>query len=388
MGRPALEVADIFRSHGPAWRKQQAGHLSLGQLKVMSAIEQCRTAALGGHALHCDACNHQEISYNSCRNRHCPKCQARAAQKWLEARQADLLPVEYYHVVFTLPEPISAIAYANKAAIYRLLFEVAAETLMTIAADPKHLGAQIGVTLVLHSWGSALTHHPHVHGIVPGGGISRDGERWVACRRGFFLPVRVLSRLFRRRFTEELEKLHHAQQLQFFGEHKNLADAGAFSRWLAPLSACEWVVYAKRPFAGPEAVLAYLSRYTHRVAISNRRLVAMDEAGVTFRWKDYRVKGRTRHKMMTLDPAEFMRRFLLHVLPSGFHRIRHYGLLANAGRRENLARARRLLNIPPPEPVGDDAIATVLPSFVCRCCGATMRVVEIIIRRQPIRAPP
>lgn len=388
MGRPALEVADIFRSHGPAWRKQQAGHLSLGQLKVMSAIEQCRTAALGGHALHCDACNHQEISYNSCRNRHCPKCQARAAQKWLEARQADLLPVEYYHVVFTLPEPISAIAYANKAAIYRLLFDVAAETLITIAADPKHLGAQIGATLVLHTWGSALTHHPHVHGIVPGGGISRDGKRWVACRRGFFLPVRVLSRLFRRRFTEELEKLHHAQQLQFFGEHKNLADAGAFSRWLAPLSACEWVVYAKRPFAGPEAVLAYLSRYTHRVAISNRRLVAMDEAGVTFRWKDYRVKGRTRHKMMTLDPAEFMRRFLLHVLPSGFHRIRHYGLLANAGRRENLARARRLLNIPPPEPARDELAVTAVPNFVCRCCGATMRVVEIIIRQQPIRAPP
>ncbi len=388
MGRPALEVADIFRSHGPAWRKQQAGHLSLGQLKVMSAIEQCRTAALGGHALHCDACNHQEISYNSCRNRHCPKCQARAAQKWLEARQADLLPVEYYHVVFTLPEPISAIAYANKAAIYRLLFDVAAETLITIAADPKHLGAQIGATLVLHTWGSALTHHPHVHGIVPGGGISRDGKRWVACRRGFFLPVRVLSRLFRRRFTEELEKLHRAGQLQFFGEHKNLADAGAFSRWLAPLRACEWVVYAKRPFAGPEAVLAYLSRYTHRVAISNRRLVAMDEAGVTFRWKDYRVKGRTRHKTMTLDPAEFMRRFLLHVLPNGFHRIRHYGLLANARRQVNLAKARQLLNMPPPEPVGDDTIAAAVPSFVCRCCGATMRVVEIVVRRQPIRAPP
>jgi hypothetical protein len=315
MGRPALEVADIFRSHGPAWRAQQAGHLSLGQLKVMSAVEQCRTAALGGHALRCDACDHQEISYNSCRNRHCPKCQARAAQRWLEARQADLLPVEYYHVVFTLPEPISAFAYANKAAIYRLLFDVAAETLLTIAADPKHLGAQIGATLVLHTWGSALTHHPHVHGIVPGGGLSPDGNHWVACRRGFFLPVRVLSRLFRRRFVEELEKLHRAGQLRFFGEHAGLADTGAFDRWLGPLRSCEWVVYAKRPFAGPAAVLAYLSRYTHRVAISNRRLVAMDENGVSFRWKDYRAKGRTRHKTMTLAAGEFMRRFLLHVLP-------------------------------------------------------------------------
>ncbi|MBI5786108.1 MAG: IS91 family transposase [Rhodocyclales bacterium] len=388
MGRPALEVADIFRAHGPLWREQQAGHLSLGQLKVMSAIEQCRTATLGGHALRCDACDHQEISYNSCRNRHCPKCQARAAQRWLEARQAELLPVEYYHVVFTLPEPIGAIAYTNKAAIYRLLFDVAAETLLTIAADPKHLGAQIGATLVLHTWGSALTHHPHVHGIVPGGGISADGERWVACRRGFFLPVRVLSRLFRRRFLEELEKLHRAGQLQFFGEHIRLADAGAFARWLAPLRSCEWVVYAKRPFAGPEAVLAYLSRYTHRVAISNRRLVAMNEHGVSFRWKDYRAKGRTRHKTMTLATGEFMRRFLLHVLPTGFHRIRHYGLLANAGRRGYLATARALLKVPPPAPVTDEAVAVPVPTFVCRCCGAAMRVVEIVMRQQPIRAPP
>lgn len=388
MGRPALEVADIFRAHGPAWREQQAGHLSLGQLKVMSAIEQCRTAALGGHALRCDACDHEEISYNSCRNRHCPKCQARAAQRWLEARQADLLPVEYYHVVFTLPEPISAIAYANKAAIYRLLFDVAAETLATIAADPKHLGAQIGATLVLHTWGSALTHHPHVHGIVPGGGISADGERWVACRRGFFLPVRVLSRLFRRRFIEELEKLHRTGQFRFFGEQQGLTDPIAFARWLAPLRASEWVVYAKRPFAGPEAVLAYLSRYTHRVAIANRRLVAMDEHGVTFRWKDYRAKGHTRHKTMTLVAGEFMRRFLLHVLPTGFHRIRHYGLLANAGRREYLATARALLKVLPPAPVSEEAAVVPVPTFVCRCCGAAMRVVEIVMRQQPIRAPP
>jgi hypothetical protein len=388
MGRPALEVADIFRNHGPAWRQAQAGHLSLSQLKVMSAVEQCRTAALGGHALRCDACDHQEISYNSCRNRHCPKCQARAAQRWLEARQADLLPIEYYHVVFTLPEPISALAYTNKAILYRLLFDVAAETLMTISADPKHLGARIGATLVLHTWGSAMTHHPHVHGIVPGGGISPDGERWLACRRGFFLPVRVLSRLFRRRFTEELERLHRANQLRFFGDQAALADAGAFVRWLAPLRSGEWVVYAKRPFAGPAVVLAYLSRYTHRVAISNRRLLAMDDNGVRFRWKDYRAKGRTRQKTMTLAPDEFMRRFLLHVLPGGFHRIRHYGLLANAGRRESLAKARALLNAPRLEPTVNETAVTPAPTFVCRCCGAVMRVVEIVLRGPLIRAPP
>ena len=280
MGRCALEVADIFRTYGPAWRQAQQGHLSLGQLKVMSAIEQCRSAALGGHVLRCNGCGHVEIAYNSCRNRHCPKCQAKAAERWLEARQVDLLPVEYYHVVFTLPAPISEIAYTNKAVIYRLLFEVAADTLQTIAADPKHLGAEIGVTLVLHTWGSALTHHPHVHGIVPGGGLSLDGNRWVACKPGFFLSVRVLSRLFRRRFLEALVQAHRTGQLKFFGKHTRLADATAFAEWLAPLRKCEWVVYAKRPFAGPAAVLAYLSRYTHRVAISNRRLVALDERGV------------------------------------------------------------------------------------------------------------
>jgi len=391
--RPALEVADIFRRHGAAWRAAQHGHLSLGQLKVMSAIEQCRSAALGGHVLCCDACAHIEVSYNSCRNRHCPKCQGAAAQRWLEARQADLLPVEYYHVVFTLPALISAIAYTNKALIYRLLFELAAETLTTIAADPKHLGAKIGATLVLHTWGSAMTHHPHVHGIVPGGGLSADGQRWVACRRGFFLPVRVLSRLFRRRFVEELSKAHASGALKFFGEFATLADACAFQRWLVPLRACDWVVYAKRPFAGPEAVLAYLSRYTHRVAISNRRLVSLDEHGVSFRWKDYRDKGRTRHKTMTLEAGEFMRRFLLHVLPAGFHRIRHYGLLANVGRRENLARARRLLanssgsedsNSSQPTPSTRNAP----PLFVCRCCGAAMMVIDTLPRAPSIRAPP
>jgi len=291
VGRPALEVADIFRIHGPAWRHAQRGHLSLGQLKVMSAIEQCRSAALGGHVLRCKGCGSDQIAYNSCRNRHCPKCQSAAARRWLEARQNDLLPVEYYHVVFTLPGPIAEIAYQNKALIYGLLFDVAAETLLSIAADPKHLGASIGATLVLHTWGSALTHHPHVHGIVPGGGLSTDANRWVACKRGFFLSVRVLSRLFRRRFLEELDQLHRSGRLQFFGEHVALADAHSFTRWLRPLRQCEWVVYAKRPFAGPAAVLAYLSRYTHRVAISNSRLLAMDEHGVRFRWKNYRARG-------------------------------------------------------------------------------------------------
>ena len=393
MGRPALEVADIFRRFGPAWRDARRGHLSLPQLKVMSAIEQCRSAALGGHVLRCEACDHQEISYNSCRNRHCPKCQAKAAQRWLEARQADLLPVEYYHVVFTLPAPIADLAYANKAVIYRLLFEVAAETLATIAADPKHLGAQIGVTLILHTWGSAMTHHPHVHGIVPGGGLSPDRTRWVACRRGFFLSVRVLSRLFRRRFLEELAKAHHDGQLKCLGELAGLADLQAFARWIAALKGCEWVVYAKRPFAGPEAVLAYLSRYTHRVAISNRRLVSLDECGVYFRWKDYRAKGRTRQKTMTLSPAEFMRRFLLHVLPDGFHRIRHYGLLANVGRRENLARVRELLAVSSPGAEAGRSTETALPhveppTFVCPCCGSAMIVIETLARMPAIRAPP
>ena len=289
MGRPVLEVADIFRVHGPAWRAAQRGHLSLGQLKVMSAIEQCRSAAMGGHVLRCEGCGTDQVSYNSCRNRHCPKCQSTAAQRWLEARQADLLPVEYYHVVFTLPAAIADLAYQNKAAIYGLLFDMAAEVLQAIAGDAKHLGARIGATLVLHTWGSALTHHPHVHGIVPGGGLAPDGRSWVACRPGFFLPVRVLSRLFRRRFLEALQQLQLSGKLQFFGEHASLCEANTFAHWLAPLRRQEWVVYAKRPFAGPQAVLAYLSRYTHRVAISNSRLVAVDERGVSFRWKDERL---------------------------------------------------------------------------------------------------
>ena len=398
MARPALEVADIFRAHGPAWRLKQAGHLSLGQLKVMSAIERCRSAALGGHVLLCQACEHTQIAYNSCRNRHCPKCQASAARRWLEARQADLLPVDYFHVVFTLPAPVSDIAYYNKSVVYGILFQAAAETLRTIAADPKHLGARIGVTLVLHTWGSAMTHHPHVHGIVPGGGLSLDGERWVACRPGFFLPVRVLSRLFRRVFLEKLCTAHQAGKLQCCGKHANLANPTAFAEWLKPLRQCEWVVYAKRPFAGPDAVLAYLSRYTHRVAIANSRLITMDEQGVTFKWKDYRAKQRVRHKTMSLAPDEFMRRFLLHVLPSGFHRIRHYGLIANTTRRDNLVRARELLMSENTEALMDatanngdaadrdhrDASIT----YVCPDCGAAMIIIETFERGPLPRAPP
>jgi hypothetical protein len=387
--RPDLEVAEIFRTAGPAWRHQEHGHLSLAQLKVMSAIEQCRSSALGGHVLLCENCNEPQIAYNSCRNRHCPKCQGSAALRWLDDRQADLLPVEYYHVVFTLPAPISAISYYNKEIIYGLLFEIAAQTLQIIAADRKHLGARIGATLVLHTWGSALTHHPHVHGIVPGGGLAIDADRWVGCRPGFFLPVRVLSRLFRRLFMQALAQAHADGNLRFFGEYADLADPALFAQWLGPMRAMEWVVYAKRPFAGPEAVLAYLSRYTHRVAISNRRLVAFDERGVTFRWKDYRHKGRTRYKTMTVSAAEFMRRFLLHVLPTGFHRIRHYGLLANAGRVRNLATVRQLLLVPTPLAAeSKEAVAVVPPTFVCRHCGAAMIVVETFMRVQRIRAPP
>ncbi len=394
--RSALEVADIFRAHGANWRQAQYGHLSLGQLKVMSAIEQCRSAALGGHVLHCPACEHTQVAYNSCRNRHCPKCQASAAKRWLEARQTQLLPVDYYHLVFTLPSPISDLAYHNKSVVYDILLKAAAETLLTIAADPKHLGARIGVTFVLHTWGSALTHHPHVHGIVPGGGLSADGERWVACKSGFFLPVRVLSRLFRRLFIEKLRDAYQAGTLKFFGKQEGLEKAARFTDWTKSLGQIEWVVYAKRPFTGPEAVLAYLSRYTHRVAIANSRLIALDERGVTFKWKDYRLKGEHRYKTMTLTRDEFIRRFLIHVLPKGFHRIRHYGLVANAGCKGNLAQARKLLKAPKTEapvdevasgdektePHGLDAI------FVCSDCGAPMIITETLQRKPLPRAPP
>jgi len=351
----------------------------------MSAIESCRTAALGGHVARCEKCSHTHIAYNSCRNRHCPKCQGAAAKEWLADREAELLPVPYYHVVFTLPAPISDIAYQNKAVIYDILFKAAAETLITIAADPKHLGARIGLTAVLHSWGSALTHHPHVHIIVPGGGISLDGQRWISCRPGFFLPVRVLSRLFRRLFLEKLVAARDAGRLQFFGDHAQLVERDAFAAYLAPLRKAEWVVYSKRPFGGPEAVLAYLSRYTHRVAIANSRLIALDDAGVTFKWKDYRAKGRERAKVMTLAVDEFIRRFLIHVLPGSFHRIRHYGLLANGGRAESIARVRQLLDMPAPRSEPNDADGTddgeaQALAHPCPCCGGRMIIIETFER--------
>jgi hypothetical protein len=381
VSRPKLEVADIFRGHGAAWRSANAGHVSLEQLKVMSAIERCRTAALGGHVERCEKCSHTTIAYNSCRNRHCPKCQGAAAREWLAEREAELLPVPYYHVVFTLPARIADIAYQNKAVIYDLLFKASSETRLTIAADPKHLGARIGILSVLHSWGSAMTHHPHVHMIVPGGGFSLDGSKWVACRPRFLLAVEVLSQLFRGRFLHKLLDAHQAGELQFFGKHARLSDPRAFAPYLAPLWNTKWVVYCKRPFGGPKEVLRYLARYTHRVAISNRRLLASDQKGVTFKWKDYRREGRARHQVMTLATHEFIRRFLMHVLPAGFHRIRYYGLLASGKRAENIARARELLTLPI-LPVDALKAATAdtdqpqTPEHRCPCCGGRMIIIE------------
>ena len=395
MARPALEVADIFRDHGAAWREANRGHLSLDQLKVMSAIERCRTAALGGHVARCEneTCARTLIAYNSCRNRHCPKCQGAAAREWLAEREAELLTVGYFHLVFTLPGPIADIAYQNKRVIYDLLFKAAAETTITIAADPRHLGARIGITAVLHTWGSAMTHHPHLHMIVPGGGLLADGSRWVPCRPSFFLPVRVLSRLFRRLFLQMLVAAHDADQLKFHGDHAALADAAAFAAFLAPLRKAEWVVYAKKPFGGPEAVLAYLSRYTHRVAISYRRLVSADATGVTFKWKDYRIEGSDRYKTMTLPAAEFIRRFLMHVLPKGLHRIRHYGLFANGNRAAHIARARELLAMSPrlTKPDAPKAVEPNEPQLhphPCPCCGSRMIVIETFARGcQPTHQP-
>lgn len=376
---PALEVADILRDHGAAWRDANRGHVSLDQMKVMSAIERCRTAALGGHVARCEnsACGFTSIAYNSCRNRHCPKCQGSAAREWMEARVAELLPVPYFHVVFTLPAAIGDIAYQNKAVIYDLLFQVSAETMTTIAADPRHLGARIAITSVLHTWGSAMMHHPHIHMIVPGGGIALDGTGWIAKRPNFLLPVMVLSRLFRRLMLERLKAAHAEGRLSFHGTLAHLADAEAFAAYLAPLKKTRWFVYAKRPFDGPKAVLAYLSRYTHRVAISNRRLVATDGKTVTFRVKDYRIAGAGRYKTMTLDAAEFIRRFLIHVLPKGFHRIRHYGLLASGVKAGNLTRMRELLDVAQPsEPEASDAAAGDGLPTQCPCCGAAMHIIE------------
>jgi hypothetical protein len=388
VSRPTLEVADVLRRHGEAFRARNAGHLDRSALRVMGAIVACRTAALGGHIARCNDCGHSAISYNSCRNRHCPKCQAGAAREWLEARAADLLPVAYFHVVFTLPAPVAAIAFQNKAVVYALLFEAAAETLKTISADRKHLGAEVGATMVLHTWGQTLTHPPHVHCIVPGGGLAPDGSRWIACRPGFFLPVRVLQRFYRRLFLNKLRAAHRAGRLRFFNELAPLADTTAFEAHIASLRRTEWIVYAKRPFAGPEQVLAYLSRYTHRIAISNRRLVALDDSHVAFSWRDY-AHGSAK-KVMRLDVHEFLRRFLLHVLPDGFQRIRHYGFLANAHRRAKLAAIRTLLAVPPPSTAspGSEEPTTREASVPCPCCGGTMTVIEVLpgSRHRP-RAP-
>jgi hypothetical protein len=401
LARSKLEIADIFREHGPAWRQANAGHVSLSQLKVMSSIEACRTEALGGHVAACTKCDHQHIAYNSCKNRHCPKCQGPAACDWMAARADDLLPVEYFHVVFTLPAEIARIAYWNKKAVYGLLFKASAETVTTIAADPKRLGAKVGMTSVLHTWGSALTHHPHVHMIVPGGGLSPDGTRWVACKPGFFLHVRVLSRLFRRLFIEGLLALHRARELVFFGDLAELSEPQAFAAYLAPLRKIEWVVLvpearlrhdAKPPFGGPEAVLAYLSRYTHRVAISNSRLISADTNTIAFQWKDYRVKSGDRRSVMRLSTSEFIRRFLIHVLPDRFHRIRHYGLLASAQRKANIAKARTLLGAQTAKQ-DDPPVAEVTPLTLrepCPDCGGQMRIIETFRRGQKpqSRAPP
>ena len=380
MSRSPFEVADIFRSNGAAYRHAHDGHLSLSQLKVMSAIEKCRTAALGGHVDRCDDCRFTRISYNSCGNRHCPKCQAVAAKEWLAEREAELLPVPYFHCVFTIPEQLNAVVYQNKTLVYDILFKAAAQTVLTIAADPKRLGAKIGLTAVLHSWGSSMTFHPHVHMIVPGGGISLDGESWVSSKQDFFLPVLVLGSLFRRLFLEKLRAAH--DQLRFFGDISGLNDAEAFRRFIAPLRQINWLVYAKPPFGGAEQVLRYLARYTHRIAISNSRLISVTDDAVRFHYKD-RTDGKVTMKVMTVTPDEFIRRFLLHVVPDGFHRIRHYGLLASGHKAKNLARARELLRVSPPEPKARpeivDADGVVHEDSVqppCPCCGGHMTIIE------------
>jgi len=345
MDRPKLEVADIFRRYGEAYREKHGASMSTAQRRVMTAIEVCRTAALGGQIEQCDQCGHQRICYRSCRNRHCPKCQSLARAEWIQRRQAELLDCEYFHIVFTVPEEIATIAYQNKEAVYSILFRATAETLRTIAADPTHLGAEIGFFAVLHTWGSNLQHHPHLHCVVPGGGLSLDGTRWISCKPGFFLPVRVLSRLFRRLFLEYLQDAFDAGKLHFFNALEKLRNPREFARYLALLKKAEWVVYAKAPFAGPQQVLDYVGRYTHRVAISNHRLLDIEAGQVRFQWKDYRDKGQ--QKAMTLSAEEFIRRFLLHALPDGFQRIRYYGFLGNRYRQEKLARCRQLLGMAP-----------------------------------------
>jgi len=393
MSRSQLELADIFRRHGEAWRVANAGHVNLGQRRVMTAIEICRSAVLGGHVERCEDCAHTHIAYNSCRNRHCPKCQWSTARKWLVAREEELLPVPYFHFVFTLPPVISAMAYQNKAKIYGLLFKAAADTLTTIAADQKYLGADIGIIAVLHTWGQNLQHHPHVHCVVPGGGVSRDGNQWIASRPAFFLPVRVLSRLFRRLFLEGLSETFRGGELQFFADLAHLNDAKAFAAALTPLRTAEWIVYAKKTFSGPGRLLGYLARYTHRVAICNNRLLNLTETHVTFRWKGRRQGGRYKTKGMRIAIGEFMRRFLLHVLPNGFHRIRHYGFLANSHRADRLALCRTLLAMVS-RPVArkredsGNAVRTNQQIPPCPCCGGYMAVIETLYGTLPRSHPP
>jgi Putative transposase/Transposase zinc-binding domain len=379
----ALEVADIFRRHGEPYRQTHAGHLGRTERRIMGAIEACRTAALGGHIERCTECGLVRIAYNSCRNRHCPKCQGPARAGWLAERQAELLPVPYFHVVFTLPPAAAEIAFQNKATVYAILFKAAAETLNTIAADPRHLGAEIGFVAVLHTWGQNLQHHPHVHCLVPGGGLSLDGNRWVRCRPGFFLAVRVLSRLFRRLFLEKLRCAFETGKLAFFGALAQLADGPVFARCLAQLRRVEWVVYAKQPFAGPAVVLAYLGRYTHRVAIANSRLIALTDGQVSFRWRDYR--HHDTNKVMTLPADEFIHRFLLHALPDGFHRIRHYGFLANRHRADKLALCRKLVGELALVPVRDRTEGQELAIDRCPCCGGRMEQVGIVLRTAAVK---
>lgn len=386
--RSELEVADIFRRHGPAYRRAHDGHIGRVERRVMSAIELCRTAALGGHVEACEDCAHSRVAYNSCRNRHCPKCQSATRERWLADRQADLLPVPYFHVVFTVPAEVAEIAFHNKAAVYAILFDAVAATLKTIAADPRHLGGEIGFLAILHTWGQALTHHPHIHCLVPGGALSADG-RWLACRPRFFLPIHVLSRLFRRLFLERLEMAHARGRLRFSGALAQLDDADVFAAAVRRLRRKNWVVYAKPPFGSPGHVLAYLGRYTHRVAIANSRLVSADDSSVVFRWRDYRHGNAPRQ--MSLDPDEFIRRFLIHSLPDGFHRIRHYGFLANGCRRARLATIRQLLPVTEGEfgePADDALLVARLPRFdptVCPCCGGALRITATLPRW---RAPP
>lgn len=380
----ALEVADVFRHHGDAYRQLHKDHLGRVDRRVMRAVELCRTPALGGHVKVCADCGLLHHAYNSCRNRHCPKCQGNARVAWLAARQAELLPVPYFHVVFTLPAPIRAIAFQNKATVYAILFRTAAETLCTIAADTRHLGAEIGLIAVLHTWGQTLQHHPHLHCVVPGGGLAPDGQRWIACRPGFFLPVRVLSRLFRRLFLEQLSAAFAIGDLRFFGDLADLAEPNVFAQKLQAMQRLDWVVYAKPPFGGPAQVLAYLGRYTHRIAIANSRLADISDDAVTFRWKDYRHHGKS--KLICLAAHEFIRRFLLHTLPDGFHRIRHYGFLANRHRTAKLARCRALFAaVPEPGPPASPTDPPTDPPAFARCtsCGGMLLTLLILPGPKP-----